>query len=120
MSTQENLRFIDDWLAALNDNDLDRWVAMHADRVVWHFPESGNTLQGHELVRAAIDSFIARQPDIHFDKIEAFSQGQMVCLEWTEIGTVAETGEPVAYYFLGTLKIEDGKITEVHRYGGKR
>ena len=93
MSTQDNLRIIDDWMAALNENDLDRWVAMHADRVAWHFPESGNALQGHEQLRAAIDSFISRQPDVRFDKVEAFSQGKMVCLEWTEIGTLAETGE---------------------------
>lgn len=120
MSTRDNLQIIDDWMAALNERDLDRWVAMHAEGVVWHFPEGGGTLQGHERLRAAIDSFISRQPDIRFDKVEAFNQGQMVCLEWTEIGTVAETGEPVAYYFLGTLKIEAGEITEVHRYGGKR
>ncbi len=120
MSTQENLRLIDDWLAALNENELDQWVAMHSDLVVWHFPASGYTLQGREQLRDAIDSFIAKQPDIRFDKVEAFSQGQTVCLEWTEIGTLAETGEPIAYYFCGTLKIEAGKITEVHRYGGKR
>jgi hypothetical protein len=44
----------------------------------------------------------------------------MVCVEWTEIGTLAETGDPIAYYFCGIMKIKSGKITEVRLYGGMR
>jgi ketosteroid isomerase-like protein len=120
MSTQDNLQLIDDWLAAVNERDLDRWLAMHDAEVVWHLMDHGNVLQGHEQTRAAINSFIGRQPDVRWDKVDAFGQGQMVCLEMTEKGTEAESGEPVAFYIALILRIEGGKVAEVHRYGVKR
>ena len=29
MAKQENLQLIDDWLVSLDENDMDRWSAMH-------------------------------------------------------------------------------------------
>ena len=119
MGAQENLQLIDAWLAALDAHDLDRWAAMHTDDVVWHILPGEKTLPGHEM-RAGITPFITENPDIRFNKVTAFSQDEMACVEWTEIGPLTETGKLISYYFCGVMKIKSDKITEVHLYGGIR
>ena len=111
---------VDPWFATLQAHDIDGWIELHSNSVVWHFPETGGELTGHQSLRRAIQNFITKHPDIRFDKTRVFSQGNRICLEWTEVGTDQETGDRISYYFCGILIVDGGKISEVHRYGGKR
>ena len=113
-------RLVDEWFAALQAHDTERWVSLHSDSVIWSFPQNGGRLEGAEALRRAIDGFIARQPDIRFEKKSQVSSGGTVAVEWVELGTELATGKPVEYNFSGFLTIKDGKVTEVQRYGGLR
>ena len=118
--TKDHLMIIDEWFAALQDHDPARWVALHSESVVWTFPQSGGRLEGRAELRSAIEGFVAKYPDIRFEKLQVLSFGESVALEWREWGTDIAAGKPVEYYFSGFLTIKDGKVTQVQRYGGLR
>lgn len=56
---EENLRIVDDFVAAFNERDWDRVSSLHAESVVYWTPDNTEPLMGRDKVRQVFVGYTA-------------------------------------------------------------
>lgn len=128
MSVEKNLRLVDDAMGAFNAHDLDGFVGFYSESAVHYQPSRSEPLKGRSAIREDyLKTTFTGFPDIQFEKVRAFGQGDWVCVEGifkgTHTGILEEGGQripatdksvraPVCIVF----KVEGDKAMEVHEY----
>lgn len=129
MSVEENLSLIDEALEAFNAHDVDRFVKFYAVSAVHYQPTQSEPLKGRDAIREDyVKSTFTAFPDVQFEKVRAFSQGNWVCVEGNFKGIhkgpvpgpggeiIPATDKTVRVPICLVVKFEGGKVTEVHEY----
>lgn len=101
-----------DWLAAFNDKDLERLLALYADdcthtspKLRVQRPESGGKLHGKPALRAWWDEAFRRLPQLRYESQTITADAHRVVLEYLRHAP-GEASYPVAEVF----EIATGKI----------
>ena len=128
MSVEENLQVNAAIIEAVNAQDWDRYVGLHAESVVSYGPESPEPRKGREALRESIQAYVTAFPDLRFEEVRTFGQGDWVCAEWVATGThtgplmgpggetIPATNKTARVSGSSVLKVEGGKVTEIHGY----
>ena len=128
MSVKDNLSTVDMAMDAINRRDWKRFTSLHADSFVQYSPELAQPINGPKAVREYVESYVKAFPDVRFEKLRSFGQGDWVCLEFTWTGThkgtipggngktIPATNKPVRVQETITLRLADGKLVEAHEY----
>jgi ketosteroid isomerase-like protein len=73
VTSDDALRFADDWIRAWNERDLEAVLSHYADNVFFtsplaqrFVPDSGGTVHGKDALRAYWTVALAGHPDLHF------------------------------------------------------
>ncbi len=128
MSVEENLRVIDSMYDALNTRDWDRFNADLSESAFMQSVESPEPYKGRDAIREDLQTVVAAFPDVKFEKVRSFGQGDTVAAELILAGThkgplpgpggeaIPATNKPVRFQYSVVFKLEGGMITEIHRY----
>ena len=109
----------EDFAAALHDldsgGDLDTFVAVFADDVELHRPETGQQLDGTDGARAYWKQYLATFDEISSD-FSRVVDGEVGVLEWTSTGRLAG-GSPITYTGVSLLDFDgDGRVSRFATY----
>ena len=66
MSTQENIKLDDDLRAAWNSHNVEKFLALCADDIVWHDVASQEPYRGKEGARRFFQGWITALPDLNY------------------------------------------------------
>ena len=129
MSTQENIKLDEEFIAGWNARDADRAVAVLSDDVVWQDLGSPEPLRGKDAARQLIRGWFAAFPDLDsVVKNRVVTEDQVaVEVEFTGTNTgplqmaagapaIPATGKKVQNRGVYFLRIRNGKGVEVHSY----
>ena len=128
MKIQDNIRIVNETLDAFNSHDLSGFVKYMANSVIDYMPGRNEPLKGPETIREDNSSFLTIFPDAHFEKINEFGQDNWVCIQGIFEGThqgpfpvpgeqpLPATGKKVHVSQCMVVKLDQGKITEIHEY----
>ncbi len=105
-------------IRALNDQDRDRFMALHADDVLVHGPTGD--VQGVEAVTEEEFGIFAVFSDHTWTVESIIAEGGLVAVRLAGSGThggplgeLEPTGRRVSVVHHGTFRIEDGRVAEV-------
>ena len=85
MSEQENLQVVEEWVAAINARDADRLAATLGEDFVWELGESSTS--GRDASREAWSLWFVAFPDLHFEIVQAITDGDYVVIRLLMTGT---------------------------------
>lgn len=103
--------------AAVNARDLDGFMALMTDDVVWDTttPPDGERLEGYAAVRAAGEGFLASSPNARFENEEVVTLGDRGFSRW-KYSWVDQDGKPGHVRGVDLYRFRDGKIAEMLCY----
>ena len=128
MSVEENIRVANADFEALNAQDWDRYLGLHAESFVLYAPDSPEPRKGRAALREWIQGFVNAFPDLRAETVRSFGQGDWVCVEYNVSGThkgplagpggeaIPATNKPIRLPGTVVFKVEGGEITEAHEY----
>ncbi len=130
MSIQENIRLDDEMRAAWNSHDIEKFLAICDDNIIWHDVASPQPYRGKEGARQFIQGWITALPDLNYQEKNRLVTEDAVAVEFEFSGTnsgpiqiapgagaVAATGKKVTAA-KGTYfgRIRGGKWVEFSSY----
>ena len=130
MSTEEKLHVIDALNEALNARDWDRFVEGFTESVIFSHPVFPEPQKGITIIRQFFENMVSAL-DFQFEKRQAFSDGDRICVEWTISGThkaplqlpngpaIPATNKSFRTQSCGVYTIKNGKISEWHVYADR-
>jgi len=128
MSVQDNTQITKAALEAFEAHDMDRFVSFMSESVGDYVPGRAEPLRGREAVREDNIGFLAMYPDVTYEITQIFGSGDMVCAQGIVKGTntgplpgpdgkeLPPTNQSFRVPACFVVKIEDGKISEIHEY----
>ena len=129
MSIQDNLKLDEENIAAWNAHDIDRFLAIVSDDIVWHDVGKPQPYKGKEAVRQYMQGWFSAFPDIKITvKNRLITEDQVAAeVEFTGTNTgplelapgaplIPATGKQVTGKGTYFVRIKNGKAVEVHTY----
>jgi steroid delta-isomerase-like uncharacterized protein len=129
MSIQENIRLDEEFIAAWNDHEPDRAVAVLSDDVAWQDVGSPEVMRGKTAVRQYMQTWFTAFPDMKsVVKNRVVTEDQLAAeIEFTGTNTgplqlapgapaIPATGRRVLGKGTYFVRIKNGKGVEVHSY----
>lgn len=125
---EDNLTLVDRaWVDAFNNRDQDRFVSQHAEEVAMHDPTLREPVQGRTALGEWFHGLFEMFPDYKVEKTRLFGNGDWVCLEYIESGTmkgpikgpsgnVPPTGKSFRSDCCVVCRVSGRKISEVRVY----
>ena len=116
------------WIGCINKKRSNEFLKLHSESVLMYDPTLPEPLSGREALDSWFTGLLKMFPDYHVEKERIFAQGNWVCLESIESGTLkgaihgqhGQTVSPTNKNFkirsCTVCKVEDGKIKEVRVY----
>ena len=103
--------------AAVNDHDVDAFLALMTDDVVWESttPPDGERFEGKAAVRAAGEEFFASSPNARFETEEVVALGDRALARWN-YHWIDDAGKAGHVRGVDVYRIRDGKIAEILSY----
>ena len=107
--------FIDKWVAAYNDGDIDRLFSLFTDDYVYECPNIGNRLVGDES-RPLSEAILAMLPDRKIDVRRVVADGDAAAVEYvlsaTSLGMPGypPAGESWSSNVIGLMTFRGGKL----------
>ncbi len=130
MSTQEIIKIDDEGLAAWNDHDVERFVALCANDIIWHDVANPEPYRGKEGARQFMKAWMTAFPNLSARRKNRVVGEDVVAVELEFSGTnsgpmqmapgapaIPATGKKVSnakgVYF---VRVRGGKIVEFNSY----
>lgn len=94
------------------------WNQSRREAIDEMFPEDcvlhdGNSeYRGPDEFKRFYDALRAQLSDVRVTPLEAFSEGDMVCLRWSSTATHTATGKPLQVTGISILRFKDGRFVE--------
>jgi limonene-1,2-epoxide hydrolase len=96
-----------DFCDAFARRDVDELLGYFAEDAVYHNIPFG-PVQGHDAIRATLETFVPGSPEIEFEMVNIASDGPVVHTERVDRMTFG--GNPVELPVAGVFEVRDGKI----------
>jgi steroid delta-isomerase-like uncharacterized protein len=129
MSVQDNIRLVEEFIAAWNAGDADRAVALLSDDVVWEDVATPEPMRGKGMTRPHLQSRFTAFPDGRTTIKNRVVTEDQVAAEVEFSGThtgplqraagapsIPATGKKVIGKGAFFVRIRNGKAVEVHNY----
>jgi len=127
MSTQENIKLDEEFIAAWNAHDPDRAVAVLSEDIVWRDVGAPEPLRGRAAAREFVQSWFTSFPDMKVVVKNRVASDDQVAAEMEFVGTnngplqmgpgapaILATGKRVVGTGTYFVRIRNGKAVEVH------
>ena len=123
MSEQESIRVVEEFFAAWNAKDWERWAQLHTEHAYHAGPDHAQPLHGREAILTAHQGLGKVFPDFRYDISRIFAHDDLVCAEWVLTGThqgaipgpggkIEPTGKTVSVPGCFVFRVADGKVSE--------
>jgi steroid delta-isomerase-like uncharacterized protein len=129
MREDKTIKLVNDALNAFNSHDIDGFINFYYKDALHYQPTQSEPLKGRaaikeDYMKATFNAF----PDVIFEKLNVFYQNKWVCIEGIfkgthkgplldpEEGEIPPTNKYVEVPICFVVKIEHGKMVEVHEY----
>lgn len=129
MSVQENSRIIEEWFAAVNAHDFDRYLDLFSDDIVMRSTMNPEPVRGKDAARQELEGLFASFPDYHIELKNAVISDDQFAPELEISGTHKEelnlgpgappmpaTGKQFRLKGIFVATVKDGKVVELHTY----
>jgi steroid delta-isomerase-like uncharacterized protein len=129
MSTQDNIRLDDEFIAAWNAHDADRALALLSNDVVWQDVASPEPLRGKPAIRQYLQGWFTAFPDLNATVKNRVVTEDQVAAEVAFTGTnngplqmmpgapaIPATGKKVMGKGTYFVRVRNGRGVEVHTY----
>src|SRR5207244_13406065 len=87
MSIQENIRLDDEMRAAWNSHDIEKFLAICDDNIIWHDVASPQPYRGKKGARQFIQGWITALPDLNYQEKNRLVTEDAVAVEFEFSGT---------------------------------
>jgi len=74
--------------------------------------DGSSEYRGPDEFKRFYDAIRAQLSDVRVTPIEAFSEGDMVCMRWSSTATHTATGKPLQVTGISILRFKDGRFVE--------
>jgi uncharacterized protein (TIGR02246 family) len=116
-TTSANVDLVHRADAAVNARDLDGFLALMTDDVIWETttPPDGERFEGKAAVRAGGEGFFSSSPTARFETEEVVGLGDRAFSRWT-YHWVDDQGKAGHVRGVDLYRFRDGKIAEILSY----
>ena len=122
-STTSSIQVVESFFEAWNAKDWERWAQLHSDDAYHAGPDHAQPLRGRDAILATHTGLGKVFPDFHYEITRIFGGQELVCAEWTLVGThqgpmpapggrVAPTGKSIRIPGAFVFRIVDGHVSE--------
>jgi ketosteroid isomerase-like protein len=120
MSTQENVRIVKDFFAAMGSGDKQGLLALSAEDIEWIIPGEGwplaCTYRGHAELAAVLKK-ASKEVEMKYPKPPEFvAQGDRVLVIGVATGKIYATNKPYRDEWVFDITVRDGKVTHIKEY----
>jgi ketosteroid isomerase-like protein len=119
MSTQDNVRIVKDFFAAMGSGDKQDLLALVADDIEWIIPGDWAWAGTHRRHAGLID-FVQKSPEtaeISTSELREFvAQGDRVIVFGVAAGRVKTTNKTFEDHFVFSITVRNGKVSNIREY----
>jgi len=119
MSTEQNVRTVKDFFAAMEKGDGEALLALVAEDIEWIIPGKDWPLAGTYRGRAGLARLLktaSGSMETSTEPREFVAQGDRVLVVGFASGKVKATGKPFEDDWVFAITVRDGKLTRVREY----
>jgi len=94
------------------------WNQSRREAIDEMFPEDcvlhdgSSEYRGPDEFKRFYDALRSQLSDVRVTPLEAFSEGDMVCMRWSSTATHTSTGKPLQVTGISILRFKDGRLVE--------
>jgi steroid delta-isomerase-like uncharacterized protein len=121
------IQVVKEQLAAFNERDWDRYLALHTERVIFQEEPTLQRFEGRQAMLGLAKRWITAFPDLRGTVKDVFASGRKATLElvWEgthqgllegPFGTLPATGKRGQVVAVQVLELDGDRIAEVHHY----
>ena len=120
MSTEENVRIVKDFFAALGSGDKQGLRALAAENIEWIIPGEGwplaGTHRGHAELAAVLRKASEEVEMTYPEPPEFVAQGDRVLIVGVATGKIKATNKPFKDNWVFDITVRNGKVTKIREY----
>lgn len=119
MSTQENVRIVKDFFAAIGRGDKQDLLALCAEDIEWVIPGEGWPLAGTHRGHAGVANVLQRASKLEIESAaspEYLAQGNRVMVVGFAKGRVKATDKTFEDHWVFAMTLRDGKVANIREY----
>ena len=120
MSTEENVRIVKDFFAAMGSGDKQRLPALAAENIEWIIPGEGwplaGTHRGHAELAAVLRKASEEVETTYPEPPEFLAQGDRVLIVGVATGKIKATNKPFKDNWVFDITVRNGKVTKIREY----
>jgi taurine dehydrogenase small subunit len=119
--TKVTVELLDAIQGAFNRRDVDAILSYFADDVEWLMargpePKDGRRLKGKKAIGEALRARFEVIPDMRWEEMRHFIDGDRAASEWVVRGTNRQTGEKLELLGCDLWTFRDGKVVKKDTY----
>ena len=120
MSTEENIRLVKNFFAAMGSSNARDLLALAAEDIEWIIPGEGWPLAGTHRGHAGLaDVFQKASEEIEMaysEPPEFVAQGDRVLVVGVATGKIKATNKPFEDHWVFAITVRNGKLTNIREY----
>jgi len=120
MSTEEKVRIVKDFFAAMGSGDKQDLLALAAENIEWIIPGEGwplaGTHRGHTELAAVLRKASAEVEMTYPEPPEFVAQGDRVLVVGVATGKIKATNKPFEDDWVFDITVRNGKLTRIREY----
>ena len=120
MSTEENVRTVKDFFAALGSGDKQRLLSLVVKDIEWIIPGENWPLAGTHRGHAGLSELLQKASDevetTYPAPPEFVAQGDRVLVVGVATGKIKTTNKPFKDHWVFAITVQDGKVAKIREY----
>jgi hypothetical protein len=120
MSTEENVRIVKDFFAAMGSGDKQLLLALAAEDIEWIIPGEdwplAGTHRGHAALAAVLKKASEEVETTYPKPPEFVAQGDRVMVVGVAKGKIKATNKPFKDEWVFDITVRDGKVAHIQEY----
>ena len=120
MSTENNVRLVKDFFAAMSSGDKQRLLALAAEEIEWIIPGEDWPLAGTHRGYAGLEKLLQKASDTvetsYPEPPEFVAQGDRVLVVGVATGKIKATNKTFQDHWVFDITVRNGKLTNIREY----
>jgi ketosteroid isomerase-like protein len=120
MSTEENVRIVKDFFAAMGSGGKQGLLALAAENIEWIIPGEGwplaGTHRGHAELAAVLRKASEEVEMTYPEPPEFVAQGDRVLIVGVATGKIKATNKPFEDHWVFAITVRNSKVTNIREY----
>ena len=120
MTTENNVRLVKDFFAAMSSGDKQRLLALAAEEIEWIIPGEDWPLAGTHRGYAGLEKLLQKASDTvetsYPEPPEFVAQGDRVLVVGVATGKIKATNKTFQDHWVFDITVRNGKLTNVREY----